>query len=286
MSHGQPRDLAEMQRWLRWVFTDSRGAKKALQGYSSGLTPEPQPRRLESIESSGAMSRERRLQVYADSYFGRLHDSLADDFDTVFRALGPDRFRAAIRDFLHVNPSHTTTVSDVGRSLEAFFREQYRGAQPKYTADLAALDWAVNAAFFADDLPLLDTSSLSGVAPESWPQARFTLDASVFLVRSAWSIDEPWEHKDWDARRIAREIRAEDRCVLVYRKDEEVWIEAVDEIRGAMLQQMRDGRTLSELCAEIPVSVAATAEKVQQTFGESFGYWVAEGILRRIDFSN
>jgi hypothetical protein len=280
----EPRDLAELQRWLRWIFTDPRGVKKVLKGFQSGPVPEPLPRRLDSIESQGSMSRERRLQVYADGYFGRLHDNLAEDFDTVFRTLGAERFQPMISAFLQECPSRTHTVSDVGRGLPDFLRHRYRGAQIPYLADMAALDWAVNASFFADDLPALDVSRLPQVAPESWSEARFGLDASVHLLRSRWSIDDAWEHKDWDPRVIARKVVENSRYILVYRKDEEVWVEEVGEIACLMLESMRAGRSLAELSSEIPATVQASAEQVQEAFGQNFGHWVAEGVLRRIDF--
>ena len=45
-----------------------------------------------------------RLGVYANAYFARLHDCLAEDFPATARALGPDAFHDLVKTYLMVHP--------------------------------------------------------------------------------------------------------------------------------------------------------------------------------------
>src|SRR5580658_8222492 len=79
-----PPRLAELQEWLRWVFTEPQGIAAALESEGPALRrPEPGPRLLSWIADGPPIGLNRRLAVYADAYFLRLLDSLGADYKAV-----------------------------------------------------------------------------------------------------------------------------------------------------------------------------------------------------------
>src|SRR5213076_598274 len=80
--------LARLQRWMRWMLTDPRGVRVALDdGPGPRRAREPKPRLFGRVVGG-----EDRLGIYADAYFLRIRDSLANDFRAVRRAVGENAF--------------------------------------------------------------------------------------------------------------------------------------------------------------------------------------------------
>jgi hypothetical protein len=68
----------------------------------------------------GALSRVERLQIYAESYFYRLLEVLAELFELTRALIGPGRFHNLVTDYLLARPSTNPDVRRVGEGFEAF----------------------------------------------------------------------------------------------------------------------------------------------------------------------
>ena len=77
----------------------------------------PRPALLAVAEPSAALDAPARLSVYADAYFWRLRDVLAENFPQVAAALGAERFHELARAYLKGHPSEDASVRHVGRHL-------------------------------------------------------------------------------------------------------------------------------------------------------------------------
>lgn len=256
--------LAELQTWMHW----------AIARRPAGREPAPS---CAPLLTEGKVSRERRIRAYADALEIRLAETLAADFKGVHAVLGDENLRALAGEYFEAYPSRSPTLAELGRSLPEFLL-----AHPlPFLADLAALEWRMAEAYFANDVPPLDPASLEQIAPEAWPLAKLELDPSLSWVETQWPVLRL--HRLASAGRsvadaIPHRRRAE--RVLIYRDlagDVHAVRATTAELRT--LAQLRAGASLGEITAELERSDgAAGAAKIQGWFQS----WVERGLIRKV----
>jgi hypothetical protein len=83
-----------------------------------------------------------QLDIYADMYFHRLHDCLAEDFPVLLARLGGARFHNLVTDYLLAHPSTHFSLRELGRALAGFLDSHALEREFPALADLARLEWA------------------------------------------------------------------------------------------------------------------------------------------------
>lgn len=271
--------LAELQGWLRWVFTDPRGVTAALDDPSG----EPDSCGLSFIVEAPPIPKEARLHIYAEAYYARLLDALATSFPALYRVMGEDSFRSLVSAYLEVYPSTFTSIDNVGCHLAAFLRGCELADEVAFLPDLASLEWAVVAAFYADDWPPLDTSDLQSVPPTAWNNARIQLDPSVHLLQSAWPVHDIWAARNLPDGEFPAEVESRPCSLLVYRFEDTVRVVPGEPEQIAALQLMGQGLPLQAICEEI--AGQADSQAAMPPIMAWFAEWVGAGIIRRIEFA-
>src|SRR5271165_5096559 len=144
----RPPSLHEVQRAFWRSIAKSPGCFRS--DFDPGLIAAVRP--AATLDSTG------RIQVYADAYFLRLRDVLIEDFPTVAKILGAEKFEGLAQDYLRAFPSEHPSVRHLGRALAEYVGS--RSDLPYYLADLAQLEWAMIDAFDAPDAQPLTADSL------------------------------------------------------------------------------------------------------------------------------
>src|SRR5258708_1482829 len=173
-------DLAELQRWMRWVITEPRGIREAL---TSPWTLDPSlanrykepERQLEVIEEAARLSTHDRLDVYANAYFYRLLETLGADYTAVHRVVGEEKFHDLVAHYLMRYPSHSPNIGDLGQAFPGFIKGYPLSEQFPFLYELASLERAAMECLFTHHLPALDISSSHTKSEEAWATARFFL---------------------------------------------------------------------------------------------------------------
>ena len=80
-----------------------------------------------------------RLDIYANMYFFRLLDCLAEDFPKVRAALGPERFHNLVTDYVLRHPSRHPSLRHLGGRLPAFVAAHPIAVERPWLPDLARL---------------------------------------------------------------------------------------------------------------------------------------------------
>jgi Putative DNA-binding domain len=226
-----------------------------------------------------------RLGVYANAYFARLHDCLADDFGGLARALGPEAFHDLVKTYLLIHPPAKPSLRHAGAYLADHlatppFAEIF-ARRCGYAADLARLEWAIALAFSAPDAPVLAREALAEVAPDAWPALRFTATPSLHLLTCAWPVQivrERFEREDEDATWTeVPALAAVPTAIRVWRCDERVrFAEIRADERGA-LEGVCAGETFSELCDRLAAAIGE--EPAAARAAELLSSWIADGLL-------
>lgn len=265
--------LRELQKWMRWIITDPRGVENALLDL-------PNDDHFPLVLEHGTLSRSERLSIYAEGYFARLVESMEQDFPTVRRMVGEERFLKLIADYLKAHPSRFKNIGEVGSMLPSFLLSYEETKDLPYLPDLSALEWAVIESFYADDHPKSEVSVLTSIPDEAWPGATFVLDSSIRLLNGRWPVERLWRERFRDeCLEISVSYQQSDSRLLIFRDEfGHVSVEVLDEAPFQVLGWMQIGWSLNEICAYLSES------ETDFSLMNWFGTWKNDGVIRKIEF--
>jgi hypothetical protein len=172
-----------------------------------------------------------RLHVYRNTLFGTLANALRLSFPAVHRLVGVDFFEGAAQVFAREQPPRCADLNAYGAQFPHFLQRFEPAATLAYLADVARLEWAVNRALHAPDVPALDLSTLAAVAPADHDRVRFVAHPSVSLLRSNFPVDAVWRAVlSQDAAAMAAvDLGSGPAHLLVQRRGDDVVVERLDE---------------------------------------------------------
>jgi hypothetical protein len=228
-----------------------------------------------------------QLDIYADMYFHRLRDCLAEDFPVLVKRLGGARFHNLVTDYLLAHPSRHFSLRELGRALPGFLESHPLGRDFPPLTDVARLEWArVDVFDEADAVPLSRAEALELGASASEkpglaliPAARLLrLDASVLPL---WKLLEEGGSSDEGVAAIARP-RGETRAVRVWRKGFAIFHRSMQADEERCLEALAcGGASLAEL-GEILVGTAppdAPETELARRFAALLDLWTQDEIL-------
>jgi hypothetical protein len=227
-----------------------------------------------------------RLDIYADMYFYRLRDCLAEDFAKVVALIGGARFHNLVTDYLLASPSSHFSLREVGRALPGFLGTHPLASQIPILPDLARLEWARLDVFDEVDAEPLSRQWLlekGGTHPEQLP---VTLIGSARLIRVDASVPGLWRqlHDGEGAKGVDEPnlSRSQDRGVCVWRKGFAVFHRALSEDEEACLEALASkAATFAEL-GEILLErqpPSSSHHQTAQRLAELLDLWTRGGLL-------
>ena len=247
---------------------------------------------------------EARLAVYADGYLARIREALAEVYEAVHHVLGDEAFTALAEAYAARHPSHEYNLSFSGRSLPAFLAAWPLTKDLPFLPDLAALEWRVCEAFHAFDAPPVDVGGLARVPAQDWERLRLVVQPSAAVVDSPWPILELWSARRQPRHEVDIPLLGRPQCVLVFRQQDRVRCELIDQPQRRLLAALQAGRTLGEACAEVaaasppeagttPLGVVADGSAADRRsrptepgtppLAQWFAAWGRAGLITRID---
>lgn len=278
-------DLRELQSWLRWIITDPRGVSDAL-GAGANAIAHPRYKApgkcvLQQLCVPAGIDLASRLDVYAEAYFSRLHDSLAEDFPATARLLDGIDFQRLVADYLKEYPSRTPTMTEVGRHLPIFIREYQRLKSIEFLPELISLEWRAIEIYFMDPEATLDLGKLTSQDDFGWSEARFKINPSTKIVSSDWDLSRLWS---W--RENGREIenlpeRGNERDYLLFRdKSGDVRLERMSIPQSYLIRELIAGSPLSDTLFRLEGSHLAplSSDEIMHWFNKL----IADGLINDI----
>jgi hypothetical protein len=216
------------------------------------------------------------MEVYVNAYRGRLREALADNYPVLYRALGDDAFRELAAAYLQAYPSHYRSIRWFGDRLGDFMSLKPESIPHPALRDIARMDWAMRGAFDAADNTPLRFDDLAGIAPEQWPELRFTLCPSLRMLSLDWAIESLWHALNDDENARTEEPQPHAHVMIVWRFELECRWRTVTGNEALALQILLDGGSFAEICSAVQEhgdhDAATTAAKL-------LGAWVNDGML-------
>ena len=285
MTHAR---LAATQRRLWRLIAWPEGVAAALRDEAAGTPP------LDSVvRSDERLAAVHRLDVYANAYFFRIHDVLAEDYPTLRAALDETGFHDLVTSYLAVHPSTHPSLRWIGGRLPDFLREHAAAAGVRarcpQAADLADLEWAIETVFDAPDSAFATYEALAALPAGAWDALPLRLRPSVRLLRLAWPVHElRAAHAN---ERPLPEVAPRDTPLCVWRQDEQVRTRELEANEAHALSFVTSGAA-SDVLAAPGVAFGALCEALALRHGEAeapalaagwLARWTADGLVLAID---
>jgi hypothetical protein len=150
------------------------------------------PALLEEIEPGGS-GPAARVQIYRNTTFLTLIEALKATYPVVCRLVDERFFAYAAHEYVRESLPTKPRLVEYGERFADFLAEFPACRELPYLADVARLEWAVNAALHAEPAPALDRSALVEISPGEAPHLVLAPHPSWRLFASPWPVDRIWQ---------------------------------------------------------------------------------------------
>jgi hypothetical protein len=133
-----------------------------------------------------------RLAIHRNTCLSTVVNALRLSFPAIQRLVGAEFFEAGAREFLRSHPATSAYLNDYGADFAGFLRAFPPAAGLAYLGDVARLEWAVNRALHADDVPGLELARLAGLDESALSRVSFTAHPGLSLLQLDFPADAIW----------------------------------------------------------------------------------------------
>jgi hypothetical protein len=198
-----------------------------------------------------------RLQIYRHHYEISLTEALKAIYPAICRLVDERFFAYAAHEYIKAHPPRRPCLHEYGESFADFLASFPPCRALAYLADVARLEWRINASLHAPSEPPLATNAFRHVSIGDYPHLVFRLLPSLGYLESPWPIDRIWSGRE-EAVHLGSGCRLE-----IRQRGEEVVFARLDEpefvMRRALLAGERLERALAAALAADPLFDLAMA---------------------------
>lgn len=198
---------------------------------------------------------ESRIKIYRNNVIRTLTGALAAAMPHTRERAGDELFERLARRYAAANLPAQGNLNLYGMDFPAFLASAPETATLPWLPDLARLECAREAAFYAADDAPLSPAALAALPQESLPALHLSPRASCALIRSPWPLDAIMEG--------AANIERRDTCLMVLRPALDVLTFRLDAEEYVFLETLTSGATMEEAAnaAGIAFDLAKILEK-------------------------
>lgn len=230
---------------------------------------------LGALRAGRELGAGQRLAIYREAYRARLADALADSFGHTARYLGGDAFRALALEYVETHTPSAYSIRWYGAAFPGWLRKTC--PQDAALAELAALDWALRAAFDSADAEPLEAAALAALTPADWARVGFRLHPSFRLLRQCWNAVSVWQAINAEASPPAVRALPQAVTLAVWRHALQPHFRTLEPDEGSALRALRAGASFAAVCARL--AETGTREDAAQLAGRWLRRWVDERLL-------
>ncbi len=211
--------------------------------FAAHLAGEDQPELVASVLGD-ALSAPARLRVYRHHVAHSLATSLAATFPTVQALVGDAFFEGMARGFVASDLPIQPVLSEYGAGFADFIDGYAPAGRLPYLADIARLDWALNAAFHSPTAPRLTATDLAAIPVEELPGKFVSLAAGTAVMRFRYPIDRIWRAAQPGAPDETVDLESREVRLLVLRGPDDAGFVTLHEGEARFLEALAEGATL------------------------------------------
>ena len=208
------------------------------------LLGEHPPALADAVMGDGLPS-EARLRVYRNHVVISLCEALRATFPVVCRLVGADFFAGLTRAFIAAHPPQGPCLFEYGAALGDFIAGFAPASALPYLADVARLEWAMNAAYHARIEPPIDPALLASADPDSLARSTLRLQPSLRVVSSSYPVDAIWRANQADRDGAGVDLAAGDCRLLVWRQADDAVFQKADAAAAVFIGALLGSHSLA-----------------------------------------
>lgn len=234
---------------------------------------------LEVLEEDSRRGR-RRLAAYRRGIFGNLCNALVTSYPVLSRIVGLPFFREAARNYILAYPSLSGDLNDYGEHFAHFIADYPHAQELPYLADVARLEWLVQAIRHSAEAGPADISALASTPPERYGDLLFALDPCCARLDSPWPLADIWQVNQDSYTGGMQVDFAQGSSLLVRREQAGVAVLALSAAEAAFLDALNKQATLADAAA------LALEKEAGFDFGATLQRWIGTGLLQRASLAS
>ncbi|CEG58313.1 HvfC/BufC family peptide modification chaperone [Legionella fallonii] len=197
-----------------------------------------------------------RVAIYANGFYGRLEEVLANDYNLLTSVMGKDKFSEMCRAYIHKYPSCSDSLNFFGQNISQFLTETSPYNKKPYIAEIAQFEWAEYQSVVACDKDLLSESDLHALPVEQWPELKFELHPSCQILTFYWNslslIEALRKNKSTPKPKLLKLPQS----VLVWRHQLEIRYTKLNSLELTMLNAIKRQESFIEICEALRKKIA------------------------------
>ncbi len=190
---------------------------------------------------------ENRLKVYRNNVIKSLTGAAMAALPMTQKLVGEEFLERAVRAYIIGNLPTEGNLNLYGLSFPAFIRDYEPAQALPYLHDFTRLEWAWEAAYYADDDTPLAPEALATLDQETLPDLTLQLRSSCALIESEWPLDAIVDFcRSDDSDEDMQALPERGVTMMVFRPALKVEMRRLHEAEYAFLQALRNGQTIYE----------------------------------------
>ena len=211
-----------------------------------------------------------QFEVYRNAYRARLRSALRDNFETLPEVMGDDAFDALAEAYIAAEPSTHYSLRWFGHRLVEFMASNDGLVAHPAMTDLACMEWALRAAFDAEQVPELTATDLAALPANAWPELHLVLHPSVRLLQLQWAVGPVW-HALKTGQVDVPAPEALHHPMLVWRNGLQPQWKSLTDAEAKFVHGLQASLSFGQIC-----------EDLCQTVGEAHAAPTAAAVLRQL----
>ena len=230
------------------------------------------------VAPSSRLSGLDRVAIYHDAFRARLVECLADDYPALRHALGQSPFETLCHAYITKHPSRSPNLNSFGRRMSDFCRSRNEPLAA-FSADLAALEWAMVDVVHAAPADGLSEAALATIPPTDWPRARFEPSDIVRVLEFGYPVNAYFQAYNTEGDPSVPEPAWS--ANAVFRDGPTIWRMDLSPAMHALLDALFGGRALGGALEALASSGQLTEEEAPSVM-QWFRDWVRYGFFAKI----
>ena len=215
--------------------------------------------RLLSLETTQLASAKpdysHRFWIYQNNVFAALQDYLKEVFPATQGVVGEDFFKQMAQVFIQQSPPQQGNIHLYGADFVKIC-EKFEGLESLvYLPDLMAYEWALHAAYYADDRPAVDVANIS---QDELLSLSVSLTENFYLIESNYPIFEIHRQSlpDYDGEISLRLDQSQDN-ILICRPVYQVLERVIEGSQVAFIKELQKSENLLQGIEALQGSISA-----------------------------
>jgi hypothetical protein len=229
------------------------------------------------IVATTAVTRETRLEIYANAYRARCVDALAADFSALQGYLGDAEFERLVHAYIETYPSQHFSLRYLGGQLCDFVYTHAPYNEHRDIYELAQFEWALCHAFDAADADTLGIEELRRIDAAAWPELQLQFHPSLRLLLLFGNAPALWHALNDEHSPPQFVVENSARPWIVWRHQLRLLFRPLLENEMLVLEAFRADANFAQACERLSEVIAA--DQVPATIAALIQQWLGDGLI-------